>query len=68
MRLLKMAAKRIGQTMLLILDISDLSKKYARRMEYMAKVRDGSEKEEGRWYWTLNVIGTEIGGNYLIIC
>jgi hypothetical protein len=30
-------------------------------MEYMAKVRDGSEKEEGRGYWTLNVIGAEVG-------
>jgi len=61
LRLLKMAAKRIGETTLLILDISDLSKKYARRMEYMARVRDGSEKEEGRGYWTLNVIGAEVG-------
>jgi hypothetical protein len=61
LRLLKMAAKRIGEATLLILDISDLSKKYARRMEYMAKVRDGSEKEEGRGYWTLNVIGAEVG-------
>jgi len=61
LRLLKMAAKRIGEATLLVLDISDLSKKYARRMEYLAKVRDGSEKEEGRGYWTLNVIGAEIG-------
>ncbi len=61
LRLLKMASRRIGEATLLILDISDLSKKYARRMEYMAKVRDGSEKEEGRGYWTLNVIGTEVG-------
>ena len=61
MRLLKMAARRIAEGTLLILDISDLSKKYARRMEYMAKVSDGSEKGEGRGYWTLNVIGAEIG-------
>ena len=65
-RLLKMAAKRIGEATLLILDISDLSKKYARRMEYMAKVRDGSEKEEGRGYWTLNVIGAEVGSARVI--
>jgi len=65
-RLLKMAAKRIGEATLLILDISDLSKKYARRMEYMARVRDGSEKEEGRGYWTLQVIGAEIGSARVI--
>lgn len=60
-RLLKMAAQRIGESTLLILDISDLSKKYAKRMEYMARVRDGSEKEEGWGYWTLQVIGAEVG-------
>jgi hypothetical protein len=65
-RLLKMAARRIGEATLLILDISDLSKKYAKRMEYMAKVRDGSEKEVGRGYWTLNVIGAEIGSARVI--
>ena len=65
-RLLKMAARRIGEATLLILDILDLSKKYAKRMEYMAKVRDGSEKEVGRGYWTLNVIGAEIGSARVI--
>jgi len=61
-----MAARRIGEATLLILDISDLSKKYAKRMEYMARVRDGSEKEEGRGYWTLQVIGAEIGSPRVI--
>lgn len=64
--LLRLAARRIGEATLLILDISDLSKKYARRMEYMAKVRDGSEKCEGRGYWTLEVIGTEVGNPRVI--
>src|SRR4030042_2540063 len=59
-KLLKMAARRIGESTLLILDISDLSKKYARKMEYMARVRDGSEKKQGWGYWTLQVIGAEV--------
>jgi hypothetical protein len=65
-RLLRMAARRIGEATLLILDISDLSKKYAKRMEYMATVRDGSEKCEGRGYWTLEVIGTEVSNPRVI--
>jgi hypothetical protein len=31
---------------LLILDLSDLRKKYAEKMEYLATVRDGSEDGE----------------------
>jgi hypothetical protein len=65
-RLLRMAARRIGEATLLILDISDLSKKYAKRMEHMATVRDGSESCEGRGYWTLEVIGTEVGNPRVI--
>jgi len=38
-----MVAGRIEEGTLLILDISDLSKKYAKRMEYMATMGDGSE-------------------------
>ncbi|MGB8953514.1 MAG: hypothetical protein WCC06_12715 [Candidatus Aminicenantales bacterium] len=59
-RLVKMAAARIQMDTLLVLDISDLSKKYARKMEYLARVRDGSEKAQGQGYWTLQVIGTEV--------
>ncbi len=61
-----MAARRIGEGTLLVLDISDLSKKYAKKMEYMATVRDGSEKSEGRGYWTVEVIGTEVGNPRVI--
>lgn len=35
-------------------------------MEYMATVRDGSEKGEGRGYWTLEVIGTEVSNPRVI--
>jgi hypothetical protein len=60
-RLLRLAAERIGETTLLILDISDVHKKYAKKMEHLAMVWDGSEKAKGWGYWTLNVVGAEIG-------
>ena len=41
--LCRMAASRIQELTLLILDLSDLSKKYEKRMEYLARVHDGSE-------------------------
>ncbi len=42
---------RVGQDMLLIVDPTDLRKKYAGQMEYLATVRDGSEKECGLGYF-----------------
>ena len=44
--LCQMASSRIKEDTLLVLDISDIAKKYAKRMEYLALVRDGSE---GNW-------------------
>ena len=44
-------AHRIGEESLLILDPSDLAKKYAEKMQHMAQIRDGSEKELAKGYW-----------------
>jgi hypothetical protein len=60
-RLLRLAAERIRETTLLILDLSDVHKKYARRMEHLAPVWDGSEKITHPGYWTLNIIAAETG-------
>jgi len=57
--LLTLAAERIRETTLLILDLSDVHKKYAKKMEHLARVWDGSEKEKAWGYWTLNIIGAE---------
>jgi hypothetical protein len=45
-RRLSLASNRIKEKTLLILDLSDLKKKYAEKMEYLATVRDGSEDGE----------------------
>jgi hypothetical protein len=57
--LLREGAKRIGEDSLLVLDLSDLRKPYAEKMEHLAWVRDGSTGELGRGYWLCQVIGTE---------
>lgn len=65
-RVLSMGVPRIGQETLLILDLSDLSKKYAKKMEYLAPVRDGSAKEIAPGYWTLQVVGAGVSQKEIV--
>ena len=61
------AAPHIKDDTLLILDLSDLYKKYAESMEYLAKVRDGSDGGQiVNGYWTTQVIGTQLGENEVL--
>ncbi len=52
-------ASRIQENTLLIVDPTDITKKYAKKMECLAKVRDASEKERGLGYWIDTVVGVE---------
>jgi len=63
--LLSLGASRIGRETLLIVDISDIAKRYACRMEYLAQVRDGSSKEIAVGYWTVQVVGAEVEGVHI---
>ena len=57
--LVQQGAKRIP---LLTLDLSDLVKPYAKKMEYLSRVRDGSEGKIADGYWLCQVIGVENEG------
>ena len=59
--LCRLGAERVKEETLLVVDISDIAKRYAERMEYLAMVRDGSEGTLAHGYWTCSVIGTEVG-------
>jgi hypothetical protein len=59
--LCRMAAARIQKLTLLILDLSYLSKEYARKMEYLARMRDRNGYGLGTGYWLLQIIGAEPG-------
>jgi len=63
---LRQAAPRIGRDTLLIIDPSDVAKKYAKKMEYLATVRDGSAHELAQGYWTLHVMGTWVDSDTLV--
>jgi hypothetical protein len=64
--LLAMGSALVSKDTLLILDPSDIRKKYAKKMQYLAKVHDGSEDEIGNGYWTCNVVATEVDDNKIV--
>jgi hypothetical protein len=59
--LLRLAASTIRDETLLVVDPTDISKPYARRMEHLARVRDGSTGELTNGYWCCQVVGVERG-------
>ena len=62
---LKLGSKHINENTLLIVDPSDIQKKYAKKMQYLAPVRDGSEDTIGKGYWLCEVVGCEVGANQI---
>jgi len=54
--LLTEASRLVGNDTLLVVDPTDLAKPYARKMEYLAEVRDGSKREISTGYWCLTVV------------
>jgi hypothetical protein len=65
-RILSLASNRVKEKTLLILDLSDLKKKYAEKMEYLALVRDGSEGGEiVDGYWTNQVVASDVDSNVI---
>jgi hypothetical protein len=66
-QVLEDAGPRIDEDTLLILDLSDIAKKYAQKMEYLATVRDGSDDGElTNGYWTTHVIGAEVDSDRVL--
>jgi hypothetical protein len=56
---LREGARQVGERTLLILDVSDIAKPYAEKMEYLAKVRDGSTGAIADGYWLCQVVAVE---------
>ena len=54
---LSQGSARITDRTLLVLDLSDIAKPYAEKMEYLARVRDGSKGEIAKGYWLCQVVG-----------
>jgi hypothetical protein len=59
--------KRIKEDTVIAVDISDIDKPYAKKMENLAFVRDGSTGErKSKGYWLLDILGADVEGEDLI--
>ena len=63
---LALAGPQVDEDTLLILDPSDIAKKYAKKMQFIARVRDGSAHDFASGYWTLHVIGAQVGSSRMV--
>ncbi len=59
-------AKRVGKDTLVVVDPTDIRKLYARKMPYLATVRDGSKGELGNGYWGCAAVACESGGRRIV--
>jgi len=62
----KMASERVGANTVLCLDLSDIRKEYAQKMEYLAPVHDGSTGEVHAGYWLCDITGAEVNGSEIV--
>jgi hypothetical protein len=61
-----MGSSRIQPHTVLALDLSDIRKEYAQKMENLATVRDGSTGELHQGYWLCDVTGAEVNGSEIV--
>jgi hypothetical protein len=64
-RLLYLGSRRVETNTVLCLDLSDVRKEYAHKMEFLDHVWDGSAGEVHLGYWLCSVIGAEVQGSEL---
>jgi hypothetical protein len=65
-QLVRMGSSRIQPNTVLALDLSDVRKEYAQKMENLATVRDGSTGELHQGYWLCDVTGAEVNGSEIV--
>ena len=65
-KLVEMASARIHEDTVLALDLSDIRKEYAQKMEHLATVWDGSTGQTHPGYWLLDVTGAEVNGSEIV--
>jgi hypothetical protein len=65
-QLVRMGSSRIQPNTVLALDLSDVRKEYAQKMENLATVRDGSTGELHKGYWLCDVTGAEVNGGEIV--
>lgn len=62
----RLATSKITDDMVIAIDPGDIRKRYAKKMEYLGKVYDGSENEIGQGYHVCKVVATDIESKKII--
>jgi hypothetical protein len=65
-QLVRMGSLRVQPNTVLALDLSDIRKEYAQKMEHLATVRDGSTGELHQGYWLCDVTAAEVNGSEIV--
>lgn len=63
--LLRLGSRRVEANTVLCLDLGDVRKEYAKKMEFLDHVWDGSAGEVHLGYWLASVIGAQVHGSEL---
>jgi len=56
----RLGGSKVLDDMVIALDPGDIRKRYARKMEYLCGIRDGSERELGNGYWLCKCVAADI--------
>ena len=64
-RLAQLGSRRVDRQTVLCLDLSDVRKEYAKKMECLDQVWDGSQGEVHAGYWLCSVTAAEIEGSQI---
>ena len=64
--ILKEGCRKITKDIVLAWDLSDIQKPFAKKMDNLAKVWDGSQGEVGQGYWINSVIAADVNKEQLI--
>jgi hypothetical protein len=62
----RLGASKVTDDMVIAIDPGDIRKKYAKRMEFLGRVRDGSENEIGEGYPLCKAVATDIESKEVI--
>ncbi len=56
----RLGSSKVLEDMVIAIDLGDIRKKYADKMEYLCGIYDGSENEVGNGYWLCKAVAADI--------
>ena len=63
----RLGSSRVLEDMVIAIDLGDIRKKYADKMEYLCGIHDGSENEVGKGYWLCKAVAADIEHKSVIL-